>query len=389
MKRMLILLLCAAMLFSGCGRLHSDEEAVSAAAQSTAPTPTPTPEPTPAPTVTFSATGDNLIHGSIYLQAQRRTTDGSYDFAPLYEEVAPFYAQQDLNFINQETLVNDELEPSHYPLFSSPGEVGRAAYDIGFRLFGTSNNHIYDKGSAGLGATLRFWEGMPEDALAFGLWEEGTEMEIPLYEKNGMTFACLAYTQYTNGIPTPADAPAHVILTSQTELIEAQIKKARELADVVLVSVHWGTEDSHTVTDGQALLAQQMADWGADLIIGTHPHVLQSAQWLDRQDGGRCFVAYSLGNFVSAQSKPDQLIGAVLSCTFEMNDEGKAELRDPLFYPVVTHYGAGYSAIKVWFLQDYTEEQALAHGVRSDYPYFNYAYIQQVVAENLPAEFLS
>ena len=153
------------------------------------------------------------------------------------------------------------MEPSHYPYFSSPGAVGRAAYDIGFRLFGTSNNHIYDKGTAGIAATLRFWEGMPEDALAFGLWENGDEMEIPLYEENGITFACLAYTQYTNGIPTPADSPAHVILTSETDLIEAQIKKARTLADVVLVSVHWGTEDSHTVTDGQKLLAQQMADW--------------------------------------------------------------------------------------------------------------------------------
>lgn len=389
MKRMLILLLGTALLFSGCGRLNGNEEAVSAAAQSSVPAPTATPQPTPPPTVTFSASGDNLIHGSIYLQAQRRTSDGSYDFAPLYEKVAPFYAQQDLNFINQETLVNDELEPSHYPLFSSPGEVGRAAYDIGFRLFGTSNNHIYDKGTAGLDATLRFWESMPEDALAFGLWENGSEMEIPLYEKNGMTFACLAYTQYTNGIPTPSDAPVHVILTSETDLIEAQIKKAREMADVVLVSVHWGNEDSHTVTDGQRLLAQQMADWGADLIIGTHPHVLQGAEWLERQDGGCSFVAYSLGNFVSAQSKPDQLVGAVLSCTFTMNEDGKVELQNPLFHPTVTHYGYGVSDIKVWFLQDYTEDQALAHGVRGDYPYFDYAYIQKVVSENLPAEFLA
>ena len=387
MKRFLALVLCALFLFTGCTDSGSSSALpVAADPQST---PAPTPSPTPSPSVQFTASGDNLIHGSIYLQAQRRTSDGSYDFGPLYENVSYFYAQQDLNFINQETLVSDELEPSHYPLFCSPGDVARACYDVGFRMFGTSNNHIYDKGAEGIESTLRFWESMPEDVLTSGLWKNGEESEIPLYEKDGITFALLAYTQYTNGIPTPQNSPAHVILTSETELIEQQITKANELADVVLVSVHWGNEDSHAVTDGQRALAQQMADWGADLIIGTHPHVLQSAQWLERQDGGRSFVAYSLGNFVSAQSKPDQLIGAVFSCTFQKNADGETELLNPCFYPTVTHYGAGYSNITVYFLQDYSEELAQAHGVRSDYPYFNQEYIQQVISDNLPQEYLA
>ena len=387
MKRILALVLCTAFLLVGCSSAGSSSALPVAA--NPQPTPTPTPEPTPSPTVRFSASGDNLIHGSIYLQAQRRTSDGSYDFGPLYENVAYFYAEQDLNFINQETLVSDELEPSHYPLFCSPGEVARECYDLGFRLFGTSNNHIDDKGAEGISSTLRFWDSMPEDVLISGLWENDGEDTIPLYEKDGITFALLAYTQYTNGIPTPQGSPAHVILTSETDLIQSQIEQANELADVVLVSVHWGNEDSHAVTDGQRSLAQQMADWGADLIIGTHPHVLQGAEWLDRADGGRSFVAYSLGNFVSAQSRPDELIGAVFGCTFQKNANGETELLDPCFYPTVTHYGAGYSDIKVYFLSDYSTELAQAHGVRSDYPYFNAEYIQQVIAENLPSEYLA
>ncbi len=385
MRRLSALLLCFALLLSGCGQT---DRPVSTAAPAAAATQQPAPTPTPQPTVDFSATGDNLIHGQLYLQAQRRAEEGGYDFMPLYEKVASFYAGQDLNFINQETLVNDEISPSSYPLFSSPAEVGRTAYELGFRLFGTSNNHSYDLGAAGIAATRRFWASMPDDALAFGLWENGTEDDIPLYENNGVTFACLAYTQYTNGLPTPQGSEAHVILTSDTETIERQITAARSLADVVLVSVHWGNEDSHLVTEGQRALARQMANWGADLIIGTHPHVLQSAEWLDREDGGRSFVAYSLGNFVSAQSKPDQLIGAVLSCTFTKTGDGSSAISNVRFHPTVTHYGSRYSDVKVYFLSDYTADLAQGHGVRTDYPVFGLEYINAVVAENLPEEFL-
>lgn len=387
-RRLLALCLCAALLTSCAGMDQSAAPAAGPAASAIpTATPLPTPTATPDPEVAFSASGDNLIHGQLYLQARRRTGGKDYDFAPLYASVADFYRQQDLNFINQETLVNDELEPSTYPLFSSPGAVGRAAYDAGFRLFGTSNNHIYYRGAAGIAATRRFWASMPSDALAFGLWENGKEDEIPLCEKNGITFACLAYTQYTNGLPTPRDAEAHIILTSDTATIERQIEKARTLADVVLVSVHWGTENSHTVTDGQWQLAQQMADWGADLIIGTHPHVLQGAEWLTKAGGGQAFVAYSLGNFVSAQSQPDQLIGAVLSCRFVKQADG-TKIENVRFLPVVTDYGQAYRDVRVVFLSDYTADQAQAHGVRAAYPAFSLDYINKVVAENLPAEFL-
>ena len=362
-----------------------------AVAQPTAtPTATPTPSPTAVPvsTVRFSATGDNLIHGQLYMQAQQRTTDGSYNFAPLYEHVAAFYSQQDLNFINQETNVNDEIAPSSYPLFSSPGAVGKTIYDMGFRLIGMSNNHSYDLGASGIEATKRFWAAMPADVLTFGLVENGKEDDIPIYEKNGLRFACLAYTQYTNGLPTPQNAVAHVIYTSDTATIERQIKKARALADVVLVSVHWGNEDSHTPTDEQRTLAQQMADWGADLIIGTHPHVLQGAQWLEREGRSPALVAYSLGNFVSAQSRPDEMIGAVLSCTFTKQGDQETKIENVHFNPTVTHYGRNYSDVAVYFLKDYTAELANQHGVRTEYPNFDYDYIENVVKETIPQEFL-
>ena len=216
-------------------------------------------------TVRFSATGDNLIHDGIYLQAAKRTGGTGYDFAPVYENLKEFYAEFDLNWLNQETLVTDEIEPDGYPQFCTPAACGQAVYDLGMRVISMSNNHAYDKYAKGIEATMRFWDSMPDDVLTTGLWSD--ETEIPILEKNGITFAFLSYTESTNGIPTPDDAPAHVIYTSQEEVIQSQIQRANELADVVVAGMHWGVENSHDVSASQELLAQKLADWGADVII--------------------------------------------------------------------------------------------------------------------------
>ena len=166
----------------------------------------PAPEPEPQPlvqTVCFSATGDNLIHAPIYKQAQRRASgEEAYSFDYCYEHIAPFYAQHDVNWINQETLCTDELEPSSYPCFSTPGDCARALYRAGVRVFSLSNNHTYDKGASGIAATLRFWGSMPEDVVTIGLWKgESDYGHVPLQTVNGVTIAYLSYTEHTNGIP--------------------------------------------------------------------------------------------------------------------------------------------------------------------------------------------
>ncbi len=235
-----------------------------------------------------------------------------------------------MNWINQETLCTDELEPSTYPCFSTPGDCARALYRAGVRVFSLSNNHTYDKGASGIAATLRFWDSMPEDVVTTGLWKgEADYGHIPLQTVNGVKIAYLSYTEHTNGIPRNSSMQANVIYTSQTDVIEQQVKAARQLADFVVVGVHWGVENSHTIAHPQRTLAQNLADWGADVIIGTHPHVLQNAEWLTAADGRNVFAAYSLGNFLSTQRKPDQLIGAILSVQLEQTTEpdGSCPLR--------------------------------------------------------------
>lgn len=355
----------------------------------------PVPEPEPVVTaVSFSASGDNLIHSPIYKQAARRAREGErYNFDACYEHLAPLYARQDVNWINQETLCSTELEPSTYPCFSTPGECAESLYRAGVRVFSLSNNHTYDKGARGIAATLRFWDTMPEDVVTTGLWlGESDYGTIPLQTVNGVTIAYLSYTEHTNGIQRSSGMEANIIYTSQTDVIEQQVRAARQLADFVMVGVHWGTENSHTINDGQRTLAQQLADWGTDVIIGTHPHVLQDAAWLTAEDGRQVFAAYSLGNLISTQSKPDQVIGAILTLKLEKttNPDGTIHcaVLDPKLHPTVTHYDAGKSNVRTYLYRDYTPELAKSHGVRAEYGSFNYDYIRECAQKNISEEFL-
>lgn len=354
-------------------------------------------EPEPVPTVEtvhFSATGDDLIHSPIYKQAARRASGNeAYSFDYCYENVVPFYEQQDVNWINQETLCNDELEPSSYPCFSTPGDCARALYRAGIRVFSLSNNHTYDKGAAGIAATLRFWQSMPEDVITTGLWSGETDYDrIPLQTVNGVTIAYLSYTEHTNGIPQSSSMPANVIYTSQTDIIERQIRLARQQADFVVVGVHWGVEDSHLITDAQRTLAQQLSDWGADVIVGTHPHVLQDAQWLTAEDGRQTFVAYSLGNFLSTQNHADQLVGAILTLQFQKTTDPDGTVHcavlEPKLHPTVTHYDAGKSNVRAYLFRDYTQVLAAQHGVRSNDSGFDLDTIRQIAQKNISSDFL-
>ena len=356
-------------------------------------TPAPTPEPEPVvQTVHFSATGDNLIHEGIYNQARARGSDGHYDFIPAYENLRDFYAGFDVNWLNQETLVNDDYEPSGYPMFSTPGDITNALYNVGFRVFSLSNNHSYDKGAGGIASSMAHWAAMPDDVVSMGFYNLETYDDYVYQTVNGVTIGYLSYTEMTNGLPTPSGSEYGVVYLDQRDVIEKQITDMRPNCDVLVVSCHWGVEGSHTVTDAQRETAQWLADQGADLIIGTHPHVLQNAQWLTAADGRQVFTAYSLGNFISTQEKPNQLVGAILSVQLEKTTEPDGTVRcsvlSPRLLPTVTHYDAGKSNVRTYLFRDYTEALTKAHGVRQAYPDFSLEMIQSIARENIDPEFL-
>ena len=238
---------------------------------------------------------------------------------------------------------------------------------------------------------MDFWSSMSEDVITAGLYTEDSTSPV-IQTVNGVRIAYLGFTEHTNGIKTPSDAPSHVIYTSELDVMQQMLEQACSDADLVVVSVHWGVEGSHSVTQAQRDLAQKMADWGADVIIGTHPHVVQTAQWLTAADGRQAFVAYSLGNFLNAQSTADTMIGMILTFTIEKTTQpdgtSSTVIRDPLFYPTVNHYDANYANIRIYLLKDYSDELAAGHGVRENFPGFTLSYIASMLQENVASEFL-
>lgn len=356
-------------------------------------TPAPTPEPTPEPepiveTVRFSASGDDLVHEGLYDQARKRGGGDYYDFTFAYENLRDFYAGFDINWLNQETLVNDEYPPSGYPQFSTPGDITDALYDVGFRVFSLSNNHSYDKGAGGIAASRAHWAAMPEDVVSMGFYNLESYDDYAYQTVNGITFGYLSYTEYTNGIPTPSASDYGIVYLEETDIIRQQIEAMRPHCDVLIVSCHWGEEGSHTANDFQRETAQWLADQGVDLIIGTHPHVTQDAEWMMGSGGNPCFVTYSLGNFISAQASPDNMIGTLLDITFQKTTypDGAVdiELLNPVLHPVVTQYESGYKNIRVYLYRDYTDELGAAHGNFD----LSRAYIEGVLTNSVSSEFL-
>lgn len=338
-------------------------------------------------TVHVTAAGDNLIHSSIYNQAHKRSEDGTYDFEYAYERIRPLICGK-LNILNQETpICNDIYEPSTYPCFNSPTQLGDEMLSLGFNAFNHANNHILDQGVSGANATLDYWS--DKDAAVCGVYRNTEDMNnIRTMNIDGVTFSFLGFTEHTNGLRIPEDSDLRVVYTSETDVIEQQIKAARQLSDVVVVSVHWGVENSHIVTDAQRDLGQSMADWGADIIIGTHPHVIQSMEEITAADGRNVLVAYSLGNFISAQSVNNRMIGGVLDFDVTKSYETDSiTLSNIKFIPVVTHYDYGFSNVRVYPFSEYTEELASTHGVNTYSP-FSYDFIVDTLRENIDEKYL-
>ncbi|QEY33931.1 CapA family protein [Caproiciproducens galactitolivorans] len=340
--------------------------------------------------ITILGAGDNLIHDVIYKQANARAGGKGYNFQPVYARIAGDIKKADIAVINQETPLAGKIAPlSGYPLFNSPAQMGDELVSLGFDVINHANNHVLDKGEKGVAATLDYWATQPSVKVV-GAYRSDEDLEnIRIVEAKGIKTAHIGITEMTNGLYLPKNSKYRLIYANNTALIERLIKKAKSMADVVVISVHWGTENTYTLTDKQKTLAQNMVDWGADIIFGNHPHVIQKLTVLTRKDGTKCPVVFALGNLVSAQQKGDNMISGLLTVTMTKDfTTNKTTFTGMKFKPIVTQYGKRCANITIYPLNQYTDALASAHGVRKYTPAFSLRYIQSVLDRNIPKEYL-
>ncbi|SFU83783.1 CapA family protein [Butyrivibrio sp. M55] len=274
------------------------------------------------------AFGDNLIHEPIYEYA-RNKEKGEFDF--LYEPFLDEIQSADIAALNAETvLVDKDSMVGGYPSFGSPSQVGEAIRRAGFDVVSCANNHALDRGIQGIDTTVDFYK--DAEITCVGI-QNSTDTEYRPYElisRNGMRIALFSYTYGTNVGDISGDYPnvVHYLpgkvepeagknetasggmkepaTNEQENKLISDIQSARKEADFVIVFVHWGEEYQQDVTEEQKHIADLFAQGGADVVIGTHPHVIQKTETMNRPDGGKMLVYYSLGNFRADQAQSEE-----------------------------------------------------------------------------------
>lgn len=347
----------------------------------------PSEEPEPEPVqLSLLMVGDILLHTRVEDAAKQE--DGSYDFTAVFEHTKEDIQAADLAIVNQEVIIGgEELGISGYPAFNAPYAVGHALVEAGFDVACHGTNHALDKGRKGLLNCLTFWKDNYPEMAVLGI-HDGQESQdtIYVYEQDGMKIAVLNYTYGTNGIALPDGMPYAVDLLDEQKII-ADIQKAEEIADFTIVCPHWGTEYQLEQSATQEKWAKLFAKHGVDLVIGTHPHVIQPIEWVtDEESDHEMLVYYSIGNFVNWTSESgkgiaNRMVGGMAQVALELDENGEIQIAEYGVEPVVCQLEQGVNGVTVYKLDDYTAELAERNRICLQDAAFSLEYCQQLCEE--------
>lgn len=368
--------------------------------------------------VSFMACPDNLVHHSMYYDAIEKAAEkngvepkyndlhnNSYDFSPIYRFIAEDIKNADISYINQESLIGGPEYPiSAYPRFNTPDAMGHTVADLGFDVVNVAHNHVLDSRNTDfLKYSYNLFNSRGVEVLGYYPDQKSTE-DILIIERKGIKVAFLTYTYGTNGHTNKDD---FVIPYFDRELMEKQVAIAKEKADIVIASCHWGHEYTFKPNSMQKENAQILCDLGVDVIVGMHSHCIQPMEWLTSESGHKTLVTYSLGTIVSGIRKGMSTLAGIL--TFDIVKDGvsgEIYIDTPLFVPTVCHYTRGRSVADndsgsrnytIYPLADYTQEIAKDHSlVRAEKKDgttlmgggFSRDTLLQTVRANIPEEFL-
>lgn len=312
-------------------------------------------------TITISVVGDLMCHSPQFEYA--KVGKDSFDFRPVYRNVKKYLEASDFTFGNLETVTAGKENKGYtgYPFFNTPVQYLDALKSVGFDLLVTANNHSLDRGEKGILKTI---EELNTRTINYtGTYTSQKDRDsIRIFDINGIKVAFLAYSYGTNGIPIPK-GKNYLINLIDLELINNDIQSARKNdAEIVLVHFHFGEEYKREPVKFQREVVKRTFDFGADLIIGGHPHVLQPVEFNKttnaKLDTG--FVAYSMGNFISNQRDRFKDAGMILTIKLKKNfNSGKTKIDEVNYLPTWvfkgrTSNGNEYVIMPSTFISDTT-----------------------------------
>lgn len=284
--------------------------------------------------VKIAAFGDTMLHSP---QIKGGTTpNGGYNFDHFFTEVKPYLQSADIAIGNLETtLAGKEKGYKGYPQFNAPDQIVDALLKSGVDLMSTANNHSMDTGEQGVKRTHEVLT--KKGLLPVGTAPAPEQRKPTIVKKNGITFAFLAYTEHTNGLPVP-QGKEYLVNIIDSKKIAEDIKESKALgAEFVIVSLHFGMEYQRKPSEEQIKIANQALQDGADVILGSHPHVIQPMEKVNMQ-GKEKLIIYSMGNFVSNQFFPYTDEGMILFFDVEKNSEtNQVKLKNIAYLPTFVH----------------------------------------------------
>lgn len=330
----------------------------------------------PSAEVTLIMVGDILLHDPIEKVAKDEAGNYNYDF--IFEHMKDDISATDIALVNQEVIIGgQDLGVSGYPAFNAPYEICDALVNAGFDVVCHATNHSLDKGKRGIVNCYDYWQQNHPEITVVGLNGDESDYEnIDIIEKDGIRIAILNYTYGTNGISFPSDMP-HAVDMLEEAKVEKDLQYAEENADFTIVCPHWGTEYSLGTDSSQKKWTEIFRAGGADLVIGTHPHVIEPIEMLEDDEqgitnnhgGGDMLVYYSLGNFVSWTSSSgsgiaNRNVGGMAMVTIERGADGEVVIKDHSVKALVCHDTSAERGVTVYPLSEYSEELAGENEIR-------------------------
>ncbi len=288
--------------------------------------------------VKLTFTGDIMCHSYQYNEAYDSAT-GKYDFMHNFQDMKKYFDKADFVIGNLETtFAGADVGISDYPCFNSPDSFADAIKDAGFDLVTTANNHCMDKRMAGALRTLDVLDEKGIDHV--GTYRSAQDRDtVYIKEINNIKIAFLSYTYGTNGIKVPE---TWLVNPLDENLIKSDIKKAEEAgADVIVVMPHMGNEYEEYVRDIFKNQAHMMLDSGADIVVASHPHILQPMETVEITEDGKTrtgYIMYSMGNFISSQTTPPRNASILLNIELEKKGKDDAYIKKVSFVPIWTQF---------------------------------------------------